>query len=480
TAVFYLVVLPLYYVWLHPLHRYPGPKLYAAYYFPWGYWYRSGYWHEKVLELHQKYGHVVRVAPNELSYNTPDAWEDIYGRSSARPENRRPEWFVSSKLHTIIGAHERDQKRMKTILAPGFSRAALESQEPIIKKHMDAFIRQIENATCGGSQPVNLIHWTNYLTFDIIGDLLFGEDFGCVAGDEDMRSWQRFLIRNLQLIHQLAVCNRIWIFYLALPFSDLWSLLTKFTLRYQVIFKRVEKRLAGDVPTRTDFLELMCNGKRDASMTRMEILSNATLLTFAGSESSANTTASLLFRIAEDATIREKLLRELRTNFNNEDEISSVRAMTLPYLTAVIKEGMRLHPVTPNALWRETPKGGNTVLGDWVPGGTILSIHHRVLYRSEHIFRRPLDFIPERWLRDSDTCGQFASDRKDAFHPFSTGPRMCPAENLGYAEIAVIISRLLWSFDITVAEESIRWTEGLRGWVLWDKKPLWLHLRRRV
>jgi hypothetical protein len=51
--------------------------------------------------------------------------------------------------------------------------------------------------------------------------------------------------------------------------------------------------------------------------------------------------------------------------------------------------------------------------------------------------------------------------------------------SLGYAEISVIIARLLWSFEITVSEQSQNWQDGLKGWVLWDKKPLWLHLRPR-
>jgi hypothetical protein len=255
--------MPIYNVCLHPLRRYPGPKLYAAFYFPWGFWYRSGRWHDRVLELHDHHGPVVRVAPNELSYNLPDAWEDINGRGGSRAENRRPEWFVSSKIHTIIGANENDQKRMKTILAPGFSHAALEGQEDIIKKHMDLFVRQMREASHGGRQPLNLIEWTNYLTFDIIGDLLFGQDFGCVAGDQEMRSWQQYLISNLKLLHQLAVCNRVWWFYLMLPWHDLWKFVTQFTLYDQVVAKRVEHRLAGNEPLRKDFLHLMCKGKSD-------------------------------------------------------------------------------------------------------------------------------------------------------------------------------------------------------------------------
>lgn len=103
-------------------------------------------------------------------------------------------------------------------------------------------------------------------------------------------------------------------------------------------------------------------------MTGGEILANTNLLTFAGSESSANATASLVYRIAQDAKLKDRLLKELRDNFKTEDDITSTKASSLPFLRAVIEEGLRLQPVTPNALWRQAPKEGTKVFGEWVPG----------------------------------------------------------------------------------------------------------------
>lgn len=72
----------LYNVFLHPLRYYRGPKLWAATRLPWCWYQYNGILNNKLLELHTKYGHTVRIAPNELSYTTDTAWKTIYGHRS--------------------------------------------------------------------------------------------------------------------------------------------------------------------------------------------------------------------------------------------------------------------------------------------------------------------------------------------------------------------------------------------------------------
>lgn len=78
TAV-YLVVGWIYVAFFHPLSIYPGPKLYAASAIPYSFHILRGELPFKVLQLHEKYGEVVRISPWELSYNSVQAWHEIYG-----------------------------------------------------------------------------------------------------------------------------------------------------------------------------------------------------------------------------------------------------------------------------------------------------------------------------------------------------------------------------------------------------------------
>ena len=68
-----------YNIYLHPLRAYPGPKLWATTRLFWIYHRVTGQLVWKSVELHRKYGSVVRVAPDELSYTTETAWKTIYG-----------------------------------------------------------------------------------------------------------------------------------------------------------------------------------------------------------------------------------------------------------------------------------------------------------------------------------------------------------------------------------------------------------------
>jgi hypothetical protein len=64
-------------IYFHPLSKYPGPKLRAATRIPSHIETWAGTKHIKLAELHRKYGHVVRVNHDELSFTDPDSWKDV-------------------------------------------------------------------------------------------------------------------------------------------------------------------------------------------------------------------------------------------------------------------------------------------------------------------------------------------------------------------------------------------------------------------
>lgn len=79
--------------------------------------------------------------------------------------------------------------------------------------------------------------------------------------------------------------------------------------------------------------------------------------------------------------------------------VSWAESQTLPYLEAVIQESFRMHPAPGLLLERVVPRQGLDVLGEMIPGGTIIGCNAWVLHRREEVFGSDANsFRPERWL----------------------------------------------------------------------------------
>lgn len=97
----------------------------------------SGLAHWWLLELHQQYGDVVHVAPNELSFSGPDVWNDIMGhRRKGQGENGKDPVFWERSPQAIVGANREDHGRIRRTLAHGFSNQATMDQQPLIRHYV--------------------------------------------------------------------------------------------------------------------------------------------------------------------------------------------------------------------------------------------------------------------------------------------------------------------------------------------------------
>lgn len=141
--------------------------------------------------LHEKYGNIVRIAPDELAFSHPDAWKDIMGHQKSGKEFTKAMWFYqpveSMPKHIVIEPREQ-HGRIRRQLAHGFSEKGMREQEPLIKQYVDLFIQKLRERSESDDNVVVMSDWYNYCTFDIIGDLAFGESFGCLDGS-GYHSW---------------------------------------------------------------------------------------------------------------------------------------------------------------------------------------------------------------------------------------------------------------------------------------------------
>jgi cytochrome P450 len=93
---------------------------------------------------------------------------------------------------TLTMADTENHARLRKAMNPAFSSRALASQEPILQQNVELFLEKLHDHATRGLQ-LDLRLWYNYITFDMIGDLAFGESFGCLDSSK-FHAWVQFVV----------------------------------------------------------------------------------------------------------------------------------------------------------------------------------------------------------------------------------------------------------------------------------------------
>lgn len=249
----------LYNVWFHPLRNFPGPLLCRATPFYRHYKFARGELIFAMKSLHDAYGPVVRIAPNELSFINPEAWKDIYmplpgsvGGGDMSRYDRFYQFAGPNAPETIVSLDREYHARLKRQLAPAFSERALRMHEPTIQHYVDLLVRKLREETQDERKPIDLRAWFNYYTFDLIGNLGLGSDFAGLENSQ-YHPWVKAVSQNVKEFSILQV-------FMYLGFQQVVhmiansSLLKGKLLHEGLTREKLEARLAHKEP-RPDLLE---------------------------------------------------------------------------------------------------------------------------------------------------------------------------------------------------------------------------------
>ncbi|KAK0710478.1 cytochrome P450 [Apiosordaria backusii] len=460
----------IYNLFLHPLRHFPGPLFMRATRLGHIRLLLRGTLPFDVLPLHRRYGPVVRLAPNELAFCDPQAWRDIMGHRTDKSEEfekylgfYRP---VDDLPVDIVNAKREEHGLLRRTMAHGFSDRSMREQQPLIKSYVDVLIQKLGTIGEGGKEKMDLAAWYNYTTFDVIGDLAFGEGFGCLEGG-DYHPWVKaiFQLARVGVVFQSLV-HFPWVFKIIMALIPK-SLMEEREKHYQMTLVKLKKRMEGG-KDRSDLIEGLLKKADEWGLTLQKLQANSAILIIGGSETTATLLSGVTFLLMTNPDALKKLTAEIRGAFKSEDEIDFMSVSNLPYMLACLDEALRMYPPVPTGLPRVVTKGGASIAGHYVPGGTVVAVHQWAMYHNEEHFKKPFEFHPERWLGDPE----FADDHKDAFQPFHLGPRNCLGRNLAYIEMRLILARVLWNFDLRMDEDSADWMSKQRIYNLWEKGSL--------
>lgn len=467
----------MYNVTLHPLRRFPGPFWWALSPVPRTYHLVRGDLVYRTAALHARYGAAVRLAPNELAFSDPQAWKDIYGhRAAGEPEFPKAAAFyrpVRSLATNIITAGRDEHSALRRQLAHGFSDRSMRGQEPIIGGYVDLLMRRLRENARGGAVALNMREWLNWATFDIIGDLGFGSPFGCLE-TSDYHPWVRLITDSIKTSAFLQALVSLG----ARPLVELLSRCGVLRARdehQKLVREKLLQRMelgAG----RPDLIEGLLRKKAELGLPLPKLAMNASLLIIAGSETTATLLSGAVYLLAAHPAAQRRAAAEVRAAFADEAAITLHSVGGLDYLLACLNETLRRYPPVAGMLPRTAPAGGGRVAGRFVPAGTVVGVWQWAISHDAALWHDPAGFHPERFLAGDAVPPAFRADRLDAMQPFSLGPRNCIGRNLAYAEMRLILARILWAFDLRLADDSRDWLRDQKVYTLWDKPALNVYL----
>lgn len=335
----------------------------------------SGAMHRRLKSFHDQYGPIVRIAPNELSYTDAAAWKDIYGnRPGHQLFERNRTWFKHQSPndpHSILGWNEDAHTRQRRAFANSFSEKSLKQQAPVLEKYVDTFIDQLKAPVFRRpwmQRTVDLSQWFVYLAFDIAGDLSFGEPFQCL---QKARAHQ-WVVTTQDFGKRLS-------FIASVNFYPPLDKLLRYVIPNRIRRKHLDhlqmsksmakRRLAMDT-SRPDWISPARDyvDQRDA-LSDGEWELNMTIIIVAGSETTASALTGIVRELLQNQGALHRVTQEIRSAFGEEGDIKVASTGHLPYLNAVISEGLRIAPPTVIGIPRVVPEEGDIVCGQWVPGG---------------------------------------------------------------------------------------------------------------
>ncbi|EEB90166.1 hypothetical protein MPER_11666, partial [Moniliophthora perniciosa FA553] len=368
----------------------------------------GGGWLSQLERLHKVYGPVVRVGPKELHFADPAAYADIYSSPAKLPKDLGlyevfqfglpPDLFTKEdpKAHAVI----------KSRLVSFFSRQAILKLEHAIQEQL----RQKP-----GRHPSK--HASRILLIQVT--LPSNTRISTVSTKESQPS------SDLARI----TCGARF----CAPTS--YGGITDYDLEDQNVFYTVIRN-ARD------------KGQSEHQVTREYLICEGLDLRIAGSETVGNACYVGARCLIRDDRVGGKLTTELDEAWPDRDAPMPLeRLEKFPYLTAAIKESLRLSHGVVTPMTRIVPDSGVTITGHFVPPKTVVWMANTFVHLNADIFPEPNRFYPERWTE--------AKDRSlDKYLlPFGKGPRSCLAINLGWSELYLILGNVFRKLELNSASD---------------------------
>ncbi|KAF8487761.1 cytochrome P450 [Gautieria morchelliformis] len=475
-----------------PLRNIPGPWLARWTSILLAYHARTGKRHLYVDALHKRYGPFVRITPTQVSCATPSAPSKIYSHgSSSLPKSAfyRAFYVPSSRTFfdpgtpNLFSTQDRGgHARKRRVLAHALSASVVKGYEGWVRSVI-ANIATTDNHS--STTPfIDILAWLNYMTLDVISSLAFGRALGLLEGEGQLNEMDgadldENLARDLQPEKSHALATWHAILHPLLHRYAKWvpdEFVRRGVSGSEVRMKRAKKGEAAGLKARerekdggdATMAEFWEGGESEdgEGITEEDVVTEAMLLLTAGSDTTANSAAAVLFHLLRVPRVLACLREELEEAVG---PVADELIQSLKYLQATIDEGLRMFATNAFGLPRVVPPGGRVCIGEMNFGeGTELSAPAYTMQHDPAIWGDPEVFRPERWLEGG-------AELKKYLFTFGMGPRACIGQNLAIMQVKLLLATLVLRYDMELRDEVMDSVEGFMH------KPVavWMRLKRR-
>lgn len=482
------------------LNKYPGPFLASL----------TDWWRfidvyrqrpeQTHIALHKKYGPVVRLGPNVLSFSDPDALKTIYGLNKGFIKS---EFYVVQQsvvkghsLQSLFSTTDNDfHMQFRRCVNSAFAMSALVQYEPFVDNTTKLFLKQTERLYITNPEKCDFTRWLQFYAFDVIGEITYSKRHGFIEKNEDIDGIVAYLtklflyvapIGQIPILDRFILKNPIYLKLSQWGFIDSTFPVARFARARMA--ERLDEQTGTEkqplLPTSEkapvvkspDLLSkfLAAREARPEFMTDTLVQTMAVSMAFAGSETTAISLSAVFYFLLKNpaalATLRAEIDSAARQGRFSDYETGLVtwhESQTLPYLDACVKEAFRLHPAPGLPMERVVPEGGLEIAGHKVSGGTIVGCSAWVIHRNKEIFGEDEEaFRPERWLVQEGK-GEAEEQRVKVMNgsmmQFGMGSRTCIGKNISLLEIYKLVPSMLRRFELEFDDPNQEW-EIVNAW----------------
>nr|POE74395.1 cytochrome p450 monooxygenase [Quercus suber] len=374
------------------------------------------------LALLQRHGDFARIGPNLLITSNPDMLRHM---AAPRSTWTRSHWYsffrFESETNNVFSTRdEKEHSYLRSKLGPAYSGRAVNNLESSIEYQIRNLLRYVEKYATVAHKRMDMVHMAHYFTLDVLSQIAFGDAFGFLEADADLYDYTKTGAQ----------------FY---PILEL-------VINHQAIYSIIS------LPWVLGFL---APKDSDQKLSESQAMSEAGVQILAGSDSTSSTIQSTMLRIVSNPRVYTTLQREIddyitTKGLDPNSIIQDVDARQLPYLQAVIWEGLRVNPPLFGLQTKLAPPEGDTINGVFFPGGVKVAFCPLALTTRQDVFGPDADlFRPERWIEaDETTHAKYFSTTELIF---GSGRYGCLGRNIGLLELNKVYFELLRRFNFAIA-----------------------------